>query len=68
MGQVERHRPQGAGRRVDKVAARHILGVAAAAHENPAGTSREVQNGHLCSIAAAREGHDRKQHRPAAGQ
>ena len=67
-GQVERHRPQRAGRRVDEMAARHVVGVTAAAHEDRARPGLQVQDRHLRGIEAARHRRDREQHGPAARQ
>ena len=67
-GQVERHRVQRAGRRVDEMAARHVVGVTAAAHEDLPYPGLEIQDGDLRGIEAAGQRGDREQHGAAARQ
>ena len=48
--------------------ARHVVAVTAAAHEDPARPSLQVQDCHLCGIEAARHRGDREQHGPTTRQ
>jgi hypothetical protein len=49
------------------MAARHIVGVTAAPHEDLPRAGLQIQNGHLRGIEAAGHRRDREQHGPAAG-
>ena len=47
--------------------ARHVMSVAAAAHENPARPCLEIQDGHLRGIEPGRQRRDREQNSPTGG-
>ena len=67
-GQIERHRPQRAGRCVDEMTARHVVGVTAASEEHGVLPGLHIQDRHLCGIKAAGHRRDREQHGPTARQ
>jgi hypothetical protein len=60
--QVKRHRTECAGRDVNEMATRYVLGVTAAAHEDAANPSLQIQNSHLGAIKAPLHLCDREEH------
>ena len=66
--EVERHGAQRAGRDVHEMAARHVVRLAAAPHQDLLCAGPQVEDGHLRGIDAARRRGDRKQNGLAARQ